>query len=285
MPRGSLALAVHRGSGVEVEGLDDLTKPEVKKVAMANPEFAPYGLAAKQALERAGLWEPLQPKLVRAESVRQALQFVQTGNAEAGLVGRAIADVPEVRALTVDPGLYDPLIQAVGIVAETDQPEQAEQFIRFLLGDDGQRILARYGFGPPEPDATSTDEGALPGQSAQGRTGDVRSGGVWGAVAEPGAVRGVRVTLADVAVGLARPIQARAVISRTRGSRFSNSPATDQARPPARFVVLQPINTKIVPISQAIDASPNRRTPITKTTSAGSSWGGSPPPTNKRPIP
>ncbi len=82
-------LAVHQESGEQIAGLADLTKPAVKKIALANPATAPYGAAGKQALERAGLWAKLEPKIVPAESVRQALQFVQSGNAEAGLVGQA----------------------------------------------------------------------------------------------------------------------------------------------------------------------------------------------------
>ena len=85
-------------SARQVQSLDDLTRPEVKKIALANPAIAPYGKAGKQALERAGLWDQLQPKIVIAESVRQALLYAQKGDAEAALVGRAIANVPEVRA-------------------------------------------------------------------------------------------------------------------------------------------------------------------------------------------
>ncbi|HEU5115494.1 MAG TPA: molybdate ABC transporter substrate-binding protein, partial [Isosphaeraceae bacterium] len=114
--RGSLVLAVHEDVGKWFTSLDDLRKPAIKKVAIANPEFAPYGLAARQALESAGLWDELQPKLVQAESVRQALQFVESGNAEVGLVSRANADSRSLRIIPVNPDLYEPLVQALGIV-------------------------------------------------------------------------------------------------------------------------------------------------------------------------
>lgn len=149
--RGTLILAVHRDAASHVASLDDLTKPEVKRIALANPEVAPYGGAGKQALERAGLWDVLKPKIVQSETVRQALQFVQSGNADVGLVGKAIADVPAVRVVTIDPGLYDPIVQGLGIVAGSKRPEDAERFARFLLGDDGQRILAEHGFQRPGP--------------------------------------------------------------------------------------------------------------------------------------
>ena len=146
--RGSLVLAVHKGSDPNeaIKGLADLARPEVKKVAMADPALAPYGAAGKQALERSGLWEALRAKVATAETVRQALQFVQSGNAEAGLVGRAIADVPEVRVVPVPPGLYDPIIQGLGVVAASRRGDRAEQFAEFLLGETGQGILKDFGF-------------------------------------------------------------------------------------------------------------------------------------------
>jgi molybdate transport system substrate-binding protein len=151
---GSLVLAVHAEAGKAVASLADLAKPEVKKIALANPAFAPYGAAGKQALERSGLWPKIESKIVQAESVRQALQFVQSGNAEAGLVGRAIARVEGIRGVPVDRTLYDPLVQGLGIVARTAKAEQAEAFAKFVLGDEGQAILVDFGFSKVAPGGT-----------------------------------------------------------------------------------------------------------------------------------
>ena len=145
--RGLLVLVVNRKAGVAVDGLADLTKPEIKHIAIANPEIAPYGLAAKQALERSGL-ASVTPKLVRGESVRIALQFVQTGNAEVGLVAHSAADVPEVRRIDLDRTLYDPVVQYLGIVSRTENPAAARTFADFLLGDKGQALFASFGFVP-----------------------------------------------------------------------------------------------------------------------------------------
>jgi molybdate transport system substrate-binding protein len=147
--RGSLVLAVFRELGGEIRSLADLTKPAVKKLALANPETAPYGKAGKEALVRAGLWEALQPKIVFAGSVRQALLYAQKGDAEAAFVGRAIARVPEIQAVDVDPKLYDPIIQALGIVAATNQAGAAGRFVTFILSEEGQGILKDFGFAPP----------------------------------------------------------------------------------------------------------------------------------------
>jgi molybdate transport system substrate-binding protein len=147
--RGTLVLAVHPGSAELVAGLADLAKPEVKKVAIANPATAPYGAAAKQALERSGLWASVEPKLVQAESVRQALQFVETGNAEAGFASHANARTAKVRVVEIDPQHYDPIVQALGVITRSKRAEDAEAFARFVLGDEGRKGLSEFGFKPP----------------------------------------------------------------------------------------------------------------------------------------
>jgi molybdate transport system substrate-binding protein len=146
--RGLLVLVVNRKSGVAVSDLQDLTKAEVKHVAIANPDVAPYGVAALQALEKSGL-AAVTPKLVRAESVRQALQFAQTGNAEVGLVAHSVADVPEVQRVELDRTLYEPVVQYLGIVSRTEHPDAARAFADYLLGDEGQKLFFSFGFDPP----------------------------------------------------------------------------------------------------------------------------------------
>ncbi len=106
-------------------------------------------MAARQALERAGLWASLGPKIVRAGSVGQAMTYVQNGDAEAALVSHALI-VPEVRVIEVDTALYDPVIQALGIVASTKQHDRAAAFTQFILDREGQAILRASGFLSPD---------------------------------------------------------------------------------------------------------------------------------------
>jgi molybdate transport system substrate-binding protein len=148
---GTLVLALRAEADGGVATLEDLARPEVKRIAIANPEHAPYGRAARQALEEAGLWEGLQPKVVLADSVRQATQFVETGNADAGLVGKAVADAAGLATRPVPPRLYDPIVQGLGIVAASKQREHAQAFVDFLLAPDGQDILRAHGFAAPRP--------------------------------------------------------------------------------------------------------------------------------------
>jgi molybdate transport system substrate-binding protein len=149
--RGSLVLAVNEAFAEQVQSLDDLTKPVVKKIALANPAIAPYGRAGEQALQRAALWDRIEPKIVIAESVRQALLYAQKGDVEAALVGRAIANVPEVRRVAIESELYDPIIQALGVVTATARSAEAEKFAGFITGAEGQGILKEFGFSGIEP--------------------------------------------------------------------------------------------------------------------------------------
>ena len=113
---GRVVLASNRESGASVQRLDELIDPGVARIALANPDHAPYGRAGKQALQSAGLWEQLQPKIVYGENVRQALQFVQTGNAEAGIVALSIAEVPEISYVMIDESLHEPLRQSMAVI-------------------------------------------------------------------------------------------------------------------------------------------------------------------------
>ena len=143
---GRITLVASRSSGLRIAALADLLQPEVRHVAIANPDHAPYGRAAKQALESAGLWERLRPKVVYGEDVRQALQFVQTGNAEAGIVALSIADVPEVSRVILEESLYQPLRQLLVVVKGARQEDLARQFAAFVNGPVGRPVMKRYLF-------------------------------------------------------------------------------------------------------------------------------------------
>ena len=147
--RGRVVLAVNRQAGISATDLQDLLDPQIMHVAIANPEHAPYGVAARQALQAAGLWEALQPKLVLGENVRQALQYIQTGDAEAGIVALSVADAPEISWTMIDDALHQPLDQALAIVASSPRQELARQFAGFINGEIGRTIMRRYGFTLP----------------------------------------------------------------------------------------------------------------------------------------
>lgn len=146
---GRLVLASSRTAGVQLDSLEALLDPRVHKVAIANPGHAPYGRAAREALVNAGLWEQLQPKLVYGENIRQTLQFVETGNAEAGLVALSVAEIPGITYVPLPEELYQPLQQEMAVVQGTPNPEAARQFLSFVTGPAGQAVLREHGLTPP----------------------------------------------------------------------------------------------------------------------------------------
>ena len=144
--RGRLVTVTLAGSGVAARDLQDLVTPDVKRIAMANPAHAPYGQAAQQALESAGLWKSLQPRLVYGDNVQQAVQFVRSGSADAGIIARSVADTPDLRWSLIDDSLHRPIEQVAAVVSHAKEPRLAQAFVDFIKAVDGRSVLKRCGF-------------------------------------------------------------------------------------------------------------------------------------------
>jgi molybdate transport system substrate-binding protein len=144
--RGRIAIVTLKAGGVRANDLKALATLPVKRIAIANPQHAPYGLAAKQALEAAGLWASLEPKLVFGENVQQAVQFVRSGSAEVGIVARSVADTPDLNWTVVDERLHAPLNQAAAVIAGAKQAAAAMTFIQFVSGERGRAVMKQFGF-------------------------------------------------------------------------------------------------------------------------------------------
>ena len=143
--RGRLGLWSKSG---QVRTLGHLARPEVIHIAMANPAHAPYGLAARQLLEKMGLWAKLQPKIVFGENVRQALQFAESGNAEAVLTSWSL--VFDRGGVLLPEDGHAPILQAGGVVATSRLQPQARKALDYLASPDGQQLLRRWGLFPPK---------------------------------------------------------------------------------------------------------------------------------------
>ena len=144
--QGRIVLVVNRDSGVQATSLEDLLDPAITRIAIANPEHAPYGVAAREALQSAGVWVEIEQKVVLGENVSQTLQFVQTGNAPVGIVALSIADVPEVTGTLLPAELHEPINQALAVIRSTTNEEAARAFIDFVNSPAGRDIMKRYGF-------------------------------------------------------------------------------------------------------------------------------------------
>ena len=144
--QGRIVLVANRQAGVQATTLEDLLDPATGPIAIANPEHAPYGQAAREALQSAGVWEAIQEKLVLGENVSQTLQFVQTGDAPVGIVALSIANVPEVTATLLPAELHEPINQALAVIKGTPREAPARAFIEFVNSPAGRELMKRYGF-------------------------------------------------------------------------------------------------------------------------------------------
>jgi molybdate transport system substrate-binding protein len=135
---------------VEGQGLEVVLDPHVHKIAIANPRHAPYGRAAKAALKHEGWEQETNEKLVLAENVAQAAQFVETAAADVGIIALSLARAPALskkgRFRLIPPETYPPLEQASVILRATSHRSATELFQQFLLHADGKNILRDLGF-------------------------------------------------------------------------------------------------------------------------------------------
>ena len=143
---GQLALWIPGGEQYGIRELKDLGKQQVRFIAVAQPQLAPYGQATIEALKNAALWSETQPKIVYANSISMVKQMAGTGNAEAAFTAYSLVLHDEGMVIKIDPRLYSPIKQALAIVASSLRMQEANQFRSFLLGPDGRAILARHGY-------------------------------------------------------------------------------------------------------------------------------------------
>jgi len=134
-------------------GFRTLLDPRIQKIAIANPEHAPYGRAAAAALQRAGLYERIKSKLVYGENVSQAAQFVQSGGAQAGILAMSLTIAPAMKSgkyWEIPRELYPPLEQTVVLLKSSSNKPAGRAFLAFLQTAPARATLVRFGFTLPE---------------------------------------------------------------------------------------------------------------------------------------
>lgn len=154
---GHLVLWVPNSLGLDPQKLkmNLLSDAKVQRIAIANPQHAPYGRAAMAALEHFGVKDKLASKLVMGENISQAAQFVQSGNAQAGLIALSLALSPGMKdaghywELPAD--AYPELTQVAAVVTASKHKAAAEAFLKYVTSPEGRAILQQYGFRAPQP--------------------------------------------------------------------------------------------------------------------------------------
>lgn len=147
---GILALWIPSTSHAKVERLADLTSPDVRVIAVARPELAPYGEATVETLQHLGIWEQVKPKVVYGDSISMAKQYGTSGNADAVFTAYSLVLKESGKVLQVDEKLHKPIAQALGIVAASHNQSNAARFADFLVNGKGRETLATHGYRVPE---------------------------------------------------------------------------------------------------------------------------------------
>jgi len=149
---GTLVLWTRKDSHLPAPSIEMLRRPEVQRIAIANPERAPYGRAAVAALHKIGIYESIKSRLVTAENIAQAAQFVDTGNADVGFISLTAASTPRLQAdgryFLIPAGLYAPLDQGAVLVTKAEHRVEAKKFLVYLMSTPIQQQMRKYGLTP-----------------------------------------------------------------------------------------------------------------------------------------
>lgn len=143
---GVLALWIPPSSKAHVPKIEDLTAPDVRVIALANPKLAPYGTAAVETLQHAGIWDRVKDKIVYAENISMAKEYGTSKNADAVFTAYSLVLKESGKVIQVDESLHTPIVQKLGIVARSTHRDWAQSFTNFVLKGQGRAVLARYGY-------------------------------------------------------------------------------------------------------------------------------------------
>jgi molybdate transport system substrate-binding protein len=147
--QGRLTLWTPADSELSLERIEDLTQLQVRQVAMANPAHAPYGVAAREALQNAGVWEAVQPKLIFGENIAQTLQLAETGGVDAALMALSLSLTSDGHWTLLPDHLYTPLDQELAVIAGAEHEDAARRFATFVNSPEARPIMRKYGFTLP----------------------------------------------------------------------------------------------------------------------------------------
>lgn len=149
--RGKIVVWTATGAPAPAQ-LSDLAKPEFKRIAIANPEHAPYGRAAKQALEKTGVWPQIESRIILGDNISATMLYAKERNVDAAVVALSLAVVTDGgTSLPIDTSLYDPLDQKLVVCGTGEEAEAARKFADYVTSPEGREVMSRYGFTLPTP--------------------------------------------------------------------------------------------------------------------------------------
>lgn len=140
-------LVLYSADEAKVTGPDTLKESNFNQISIANPDTAPYGVAAVETMTALGLYDDLKPKIVQGQNIGQAYQFVQTGNAEVGFVALGQVSKTDAGSRWVVPqNLYEPIRQDAVLLKKGNDNPAATAFLEFLKGEQAAEIIKKYGY-------------------------------------------------------------------------------------------------------------------------------------------
>ncbi|MGF1675745.1 MAG: molybdate ABC transporter substrate-binding protein [Rivularia sp. (in: cyanobacteria)] len=144
--RGRITLWTREDSKLNPKNIRDLTKAEYQRIAIANPDHAPYGMAAREALQSVGIWDAIKPKLVMGENISQTKQYAETGNVDVGIVALSLSVDRPGKWELIPENLHKPIDQMLAVVKKSKHQQEAQQFAEFINGAKGRPLMKKYGF-------------------------------------------------------------------------------------------------------------------------------------------
>jgi molybdate transport system substrate-binding protein len=147
--RGRLVVWIPASTHAAINRVEDISAPDVRTIAIAKPDLAPYGRASVEALRALNIWSQVTPKVVYGSNVSQTKQYASSGNADVAFIPLSLVKPNEGRYIEVDETLHQPIDQALAIVKASSKQEAARRFTGYILSTDGQAVLKKYGYSKP----------------------------------------------------------------------------------------------------------------------------------------
>lgn len=143
---GAIGIWQRQDSPIEIKNIQDLLNPKIKRIAIANPATAPYGIAAREALQSVGIWEQLQSQMILGENITQAQQYVETGNVDVAIVALSNTINKSGKWTAIDSKLHKPLEQMLAIPKNAPYLKEAKEFADLIASQKGRALIQKYGY-------------------------------------------------------------------------------------------------------------------------------------------
>jgi len=160
--RGRIVVWTRADSPLDITDLNQLTSPDIAHIAIANPDHAPYGVAAREAMQSVGVWDTVQDKLVLGENISDTLRLAESGNVDVAIVALSLSINGDGQWTLIPEDVHEPIDQALAVIKSTKHEEEARAFAEYVNSDVGRDVMRGYGFVLPGEELQSATSVASP---------------------------------------------------------------------------------------------------------------------------